>query len=187
MTQPGHHLRRFGRDDTKGSVTLEAVLIMPLMLWAYMGLFVYWDAFRSINVVQKATYTVSDMISREMITLTPAYVTGMDTVVERLIDPDQNVSMRVTSVSFDEADDRNEVHWSISPGGAMPALTTATLQTFVGQIPEMADGDYVVIVESAVDYTPAFNVGITDLTMREFIVTRPRYMPRICMQGFPCS
>ena len=33
---------------------------------AYLALFVYWDAFRSVNTTQKAAYTISDMISREM-------------------------------------------------------------------------------------------------------------------------
>ena len=106
-------LRRFRRDDG-GSLVLESVLIMPFMLWAYVGLFVYWDAFRSINTVQKAAYTVSDMISREMLTITPAYLDGMDTLLERLIDQSQDARLRVTSVYFDEADQRNEVHWGTS-------------------------------------------------------------------------
>lgn len=179
-------LRRFGRED-RGNLMVEAVLILPFMLWAYVGLFVYWDAFRSINTVQKATYTVSDMISREQRTITAAYLTGMDTIMERLVDRDQNVSMRVTSVYFDEADNRNEVHWSRSPHNAMTPLTTTTLQAYAERIPEMADGDYVVIVEVAVAYTPAFNVGISDLNLTQFIVTRPRFVPRICMEGVACS
>jgi len=179
-------LRRFGQEDS-GSLVLEAVLIMPFMLWAYVGLFVYWDAFRSINTVQKAAYTVSDMISREMITITPAYLTGMDTVMERLIDQDQDVSMRITSVYYDETDLRNEVHWSMSPGAAMTALTTETLQAFDTQIPAMSDGDFVIIVEVTVPYTPSFNVGVSDMDIQQFIVTRPRFVPRICMQGYVCS
>jgi Flp pilus assembly protein TadG len=178
-------LRRFRRDD-EGSVVLEAVLVMPFMLWAYVGLFVYWDAFRSINTVQKAAYTVSDMISREMLTITPAYLTGMDTLIERLIDQSQNANLRVTSVYFDEADQRNEVHWSMSPGGAMPPLTTAALQLLADQIPTMSDGDFVVIVEVVVGFTPSFNVGVSDMDIRQFIVTRPRFVPRICMQGYSC-
>jgi Flp pilus assembly protein TadG len=181
-----HTLRRFGQED-RGNLMVEAVLVLPFMLWAYVGLFVYWDAFRSVNAVQKAAYTVSDMISREMITISPAYLTGMDSVMERLVDSDQDVAMRVTSVYYDEVDARNEVHWSVSPNSAMTPLTTTTLQDFAGQIPAMSDGDYVVIVEVSVGYTPSFNVGISDLELRQFIVTRPRFVPRICMEGFACS
>lgn len=189
-----HALRRFGRDD-EGNLVLEAVLVMPFMLWAYAGLFVYWDAFRSINAVQKAAYTVSDMISREQQTITPAYLAGMDTIIERLIDLDQDVSMRVTSVlcngqgedKCDETVGQNEVHWSVSPGGAMTPLTTTALQAMESRIPEMSDGDHVVIVEVTVSYTPSFNVGVSDMDIEQFIVTRPRFVPRICMQGFACS
>lgn len=179
-------MRRFGRDD-RGNLMAEAVLVLPFMLWAYIGLFIYWDAFRSINTVQKAAYTVSDMISREMITITPAYLQGMDAIVERLVDQDQDVAMRVTSIYFDESDDRNEVHWSLSPNNALRPLTTSMLQEFQDQIPEMSDGDYVVVVEVVVNYAPAFDVGVSDMQIKQFIVTRPRFVPRICVTGQPCS
>lgn len=187
-------LRRFGRDD-EGNLVLEAVLVMPFMLWAYAGLFVYWDAFRSINTVQKAAYAVSDMISREMLTITPAYLAGMDTVMERLIDQDMDVSLRVTSVMCDGEDNekcdgtlgRNVVHWSVSPGNTMTPLTTTALQALDDRIPDMSDGDYVVIVEVSVAYSPSFNVGVSDMDIEQFIVTRPRFVPRICMQGYACS
>lgn len=184
------------RDEDRGSLVVEAVMILPFLMWAYVGLYVYWDAFRSINTVQKAAYSVSDMISREMITITPAYLTGMDSIMERLIDQSQDASMRVTSVycngmGADRCDDltgRNEVHWSLSPGSMMPALTTTSLQALEDHIPAMSDGDYVVIVEISVTYTPAFNFGLTEnLNLQQFIVTRPRFVPRICMQGYACS
>lgn len=186
MRQVMNMMRRFGRDD-QGSLVAEAVMVLPFMLWAYIALFVYWDAFRSINTVQKAAYTISDMISREQLTITPAYIAGMDRIMERLVDEDQDVSLRVTSIVFDEADDRNEVMWSLSPGNALTPLTTSALRDLASQIPEMADGDSVVIVEVQVDYVPTFNVGVSDMTLSQFIVTRPRFFPFICMQGYACS
>ncbi len=75
----------------------EAVIVLPLFLWAYIALFVYWDAFRSMNTVQKAAYTISDMISREKTGKTTAYVNGMSKVLEYLIDEDQDARLRVTS------------------------------------------------------------------------------------------
>lgn len=181
-----HALHRFGRDE-RGTLLVEAVMVLPFMLWAYIGLFVYWDAFRSINTVQKAAYTVSDMISREMLPITPAYLDGMDAMVERLVDQDQDVAMRVTSVFYDAANDRNEVHWSMSPNRAMRPLTTGMLEEYQKQIPAMSDGDFVVIVEVSVNYAPAFNVGVSEMELKQFIVTRPRFVPRICMADLPCS
>lgn len=180
-------LTRFKRSE-RGTIMAEAVLVLPFMLWAYLGLFVYWDAFRSINRIQKATYTVSDMISREMVTINDAYITGMDSVLERLIDGDQDASIRVTSVTWSQTNMKFEVHWSRTTGAsALPTLTTSTLQDYKDRIPAMSDGDYVVIVEALVPYQPAFNVGVAAADYEQFIVTRPRFVPKVCLSGVTCS
>ncbi len=180
-------LGRFARDEG-GTVIAEAVIVLPLFVWAYIALFVYWDVFRSMNTVQKAAYTVSDMISREKnkLGITTAYVTGMKQVMEYLIDADQNVRMRVTSVSWSDPNQRFEVHWSRSPGNTMTPLTTTTLQGYAYEIPKMLAGDYVVVVEVEVDFQPAFDVGLAPQTFRQFIVTRPRFLPCIALDNIPC-
>ena len=45
-------LRRF-REDQSGTLIAEAVIVLPMMLWAYLAMFVYWDAYRSINSAKK--------------------------------------------------------------------------------------------------------------------------------------
>jgi Flp pilus assembly protein TadG len=179
-------LRRFARDND-GSVMAETVIVLPVLLWSYLALFVYWDAFRSTNEVQKATYTISDIISREMVTKPQSYFDGLRDVAEFLVDADQDVKMRVTSITYDEDDARFEVLWSYSPDNTMPALTTATLQNYASRIPDMNDADFATIVETEVDYEPAFNVGLTDQTMQQFIVTRPRFVAPNCLSGATCT
>lgn len=179
-------IRRFLRDE-EAAIIAETVIVLPLLLWAYIGLFVYWDCFRSLNTVQKATYTVSDMLSRAQTGITSGYITGLEKVVEYLIDADQDAKMRVTSVTWSSVNARFEVHWSRSTDEAtMPALTTMTLQNYTAQIPLMSAGDYVVIVEVKVPYKPAFNVGLTTQTFSEFIVTRPRFLPCIPIDAISC-
>lgn len=177
-------LRRFSfRED--GTLLVEAVLVLPMLLWAVFAMFVFWDSYKSINTVQKASYTVSDTISRIQDDIDGTYITGLRNVMNFLLDHQQTTKMRVTSVTWDQVEDRFEVLWSYSPGGAEPALTTPTLQPYANRIPAMADGDTVVVVETAVDYKPAFNVGVNDMTIRQFIVTRPR-MGRVCFSGVAC-
>lgn len=181
-------IRRF-RQDERGSVVAEAVIAMPLMLWAYMALFVYWDGFRSVNTVQKATYTISDMLSREMVAIAPAYITGMDSIMEYMVDGDQDVSLRVSSVTWSQARHRYEIHWSRTTNAvALPALTTASLQVYADcattnrcRIPEMSDADFVVIVESTTNYEPLFSVGLENMSFEQFIVTRPRFVTCVLM------
>lgn len=174
--------RRFGRDES-GVLMAEAIIVLPFMLWSYLALFVYWDAYRSVNTAQKAAYTVSDMISREMLPLPINYITGARDLVRYLIDGDQTVKMRVTSVVWSEINAQFEVHWSRSPDNAMPELTTATLQNYASRIPKMADGDFVTIVETSISYHPAFDIGLNDLDEQQFVVTRPRFYRCINMTG----
>ena len=180
-------LRRFARDES-ATVIVEAVIVLPLFLWAYIALFVYWDAFRSKNAVQKASYTISDVLSREKDKngIKMAYITGLAKVMQYLVDEDQTVRMRVTSVNYSDANKRFEVHWSRSPGNTMTPQTTATLQNYAYENPTMTSGVYVVIVEVEVDYVPAFDVGLPLQTFSQFIVTRPRTLPCIAIDNISC-
>lgn len=172
-------LRRFSRRE-EGTVIVEAVVVLPMLLWATFALFAFWDAYKSINTVQKASYTVSDMLSRRMDPVTMADLSGLRDVMNFLLDEDQTARMRVTSVTWSEANNRFEVLWSKSPDATLAELTTETLQSYIAHIPAMADGDTVVVVEAIVGFTPVFNVGLNDLNITEFIVTRPRLAPRVC-------
>jgi Flp pilus assembly protein TadG len=178
-------LRAFGRDEG-GSVVAEAVIVLPLFLWAYIALFVYWDSFRSMNTIQKSAFTISDMISREQTGITTDYVNGMNSALEYLIDEGQDAALRVTSVTWSTENNRFEVHWSRSPGSKMPELNNASLQPFANQIPTMSPGDYVIVVEVQVGYEPTFDIGMPDQTFRQFIVTRPRFLPCLPLDAISC-
>lgn len=186
MRSPNEMLRRFCRDET-GTIIAEAVIVLPMMLWAYLALFVYWDAYRSVNAAQKAAYTIADVVSREKVPLPANYINGLRNTMRYLIDRDQEVKIRVTSISYSAVDGEFKVEWSRSPDNAMTPLTTLSLQTMKSRIPNMADGDSVVLVETEVYYTPAFNVGLTDEVLKQFIITRPRVLPKICLVGMVCS
>ena len=179
-------LTRFCRDE-RGTVILEMVITLPLLIWAYMAMYVYWDAFRMVNSVQKASYTISDMVSREMLPISTAYIDGLRTTMNYLVREDATVTLRVTSITYSQANSRYEVHWSRSPGNAMPQLTTANLAGMASKIPNMADGDFVVLVESWATYTPLFDVGLDNTEMSQFIITRPRFVPKICLTGMSCT
>lgn len=179
-------VKRFWHDET-GTVMAETVIVLPVLLWSYLALFVYWDSFRSMNTVQKAAYTISDTISREMTSLPASYFDGLRNVMDFMLDRDQDVKMRITSITYNQDNLRFEVLWSYSPSGAMPELTTATLQALKSRIPSMADADFATILETEVPYVPAFNVGLNALTLKQFIITRPRFVAPTCMNGRICT
>lgn len=186
MLYPFFLLKQFVQDET-GTVMAETVIVLPTLLWSYLAMFVYWDSFRSMNTVQKASYTVSDIISREMKALPASYFDGMKSVIELLINGDQDVKMRITSITYKKSASEFQVLWSYSPGSAMTELTTATLLDLKSRIPAMSDADYATIVETEMAYVPAFNIGMNATTFRQFIITRPRFVAPTCLTGRVCT
>lgn len=179
-------IRNFVNDEG-GSLLAELVIVLPVLVWSYFALFVYWDAFRSMNTVQKAAYTISDTISREMKTFSPTYVDGLRNVMDYMLDDDQDVKLRLTSITFDEDEDKYIVMWSYSPGNDMPKMTNGMLDDLEFRIPDMADSDYATILETEVPYVPIFNVGMGDQNLTQFIVTRPRFVSPNCLTGEICT
>lgn len=179
-------LQDFRNQDT-GSVVAEAVIALPLLIWAYLGLYVYWDAFRAVNLAQKASYTVADYISRERGTLSTTEISGLAKVFQYMMDSDQDTRMRITSLYWNPTTKRFEVYWSRSPNNTMTPLTTTTLQSVKDRIPTMADGDTAILLETETSYSAAFDVGIADQVFNNFIITRPRFLTRICITGEACS
>jgi hypothetical protein len=168
--------------DERGTVVVETVLILPILLWALMALFSYWDVFRSLNVIQKAAYTVSDSISRtkKETVLEAADITGYYDLMNYLIDTDQEAKIRVTRYSYDLATNKYSVDWSCGVGTGMTPLTTAQLSLMTDRLPVMADKDFAILFESKVVFEPIFeagaffDLGLTTQDISEFVVTRPR-------------
>lgn len=173
-------IRPFARSD-EGSVVVEAVIILPFLSWAVLALFVYWDAYRSINTVQKASYTIADTISREKNPISGSYLAGLHGLMDYLANSPTTSRMRMTSLTWDDLNQQYRVLWSCSPGSGMAVQTDATLATYAGSLPKMADADTVVLLETEVDYAPAFDVGLSDQTIEQFIVTRPRNAPSVVL------
>lgn len=186
MTPLSRQFRRF-RDQEDGLVMTEFLIMLPLLVWTFMALFIYWDAFRTINQAQKAAFSVSDLISRQG-EIDNTFINGMQSVAEYLMAESPGVRIRITSVEYDEDGNEHRVLFSRSPGNKLPALTDGDLAsaTYKDRIPLMADNDSVVIVETQIDYKPAFNVGITSHSFDNFVVTRPRYYRRVCLTTDPC-
>jgi hypothetical protein len=175
-------LRRFAKGE-EGYMVVEATLMLPFLFWGYLALYSYWDAYRVMTDVQKAAYTLSDLVTRQQVSVNANFVNGMRLTMDSMLGVGLETELRVTSVTWSQARNRNEVLWSNTSGTTNPVLTTAALIPLRSKIPEMADGDTAVIVETWVDYEPAMTLGgVGNMTFEEFIVTRPRFAPSIVWQ-----
>jgi len=177
-------IRAFYR-DTRGTMVVEFVIMLPLLTTLLVAMVVYFDAFRTKSVNLKAAYTLSDMISREVPIIDGDYVDGLKIVFDFLVESPQPTWIRVSLIQFDtgdvdnpgdSSDDRYFVRWSDATDGE-PVHTDATIAAIKGDIPIMPHGDSVLIVESHMKYFPAFNVGLDPIDLDNRIVTRPRFAP----------
>lgn len=170
-------LARF-RDDARGSLSVEAIIILPVLMWAYVVSIVWFDAFRTQNTNTKAAYAISDVLSRETGVVTPEYLDGMHELYTFLSNARGTTNLRVTSVGRDPVSGVFISHWSYATG-TLPALTTPLLQLRLDSIPTFPSGETIVFVETIMNYTPAINVGINPRTFVTEISTRPRFAPQL--------
>lgn len=164
---------RFTASET-GAVPVEGVIASTFLIWWYIASFQFFDAYRQKNVNQKGAYTVADLISRETDAINADYVEGMNTLFDYLTFSRQPTTIRVSSVFWDNDNNVNKVAWSYGTG-ATPGMTNAEVLTKANRIPQMAIGDYVIVVETYMAYEPIFNTGLKAQWFSQFITTRPRF------------
>lgn len=174
---------RFLRQE-EGSIIVEGTLLLPMLLWATFGLYVYWDAYKTINTLQKATYSVADAYSRLQANATVPFANGIEDMMNYVIPRDENARLRVTSVRWSQARNRYEVMWSCSLDRVtMPPLTNANILEYNGKLPVVADAMTLLLVESRYDFRPVMDMGLEPLTLTQFVATPPRWAEI----GFPTS
>lgn len=186
-------------ENTKGSVAVEVAIVLPILLWALAAMAIYFDSFRTKSTAEKASFTISDALSRETNAITPDFVTntrtlfdemvGLNTPVEiaegeedTLNSPEvleQASSMRISVITWNEDESEYELEWSKIRGDEFLAYEQANMADLADALPNMADQDTVIVVETHMTYSPALNVGLGDRDISTFVFTRPRYAPQL--------
>ena len=170
-------LRRFA-EDCRGSVSVEFLLMVPLLFWTYMACYVYFDGFRQSDLNLKAAYAIADMISRETTAVNPDYIDSMEKVLRLMTRAETPLKLRVTVVRWDGTDNRYYVYWSENRGYDAPR-TDADMAALASRLPVMPDGEYVILIETKASYEPPFDVGIKTTDLDNFVFTRPRFGPKV--------
>ena len=170
-------VRNFSRDED-GSMTVETVLVLPMLFWAIMASYAYFDGYRQSAANVKAAYTISDLVSRETREINDAYIDSMKEMMELMVKAESGTRMRITLITYSEADDYHYVRWS-ADRGLGGKLTDAAVAALRDQLPPMPDADTLILVETENDYVPKFDVGLNDVTFENFVFTRPRFTNEI--------
>ncbi|MBL8561314.1 MAG: hypothetical protein JNN06_03450 [Gemmobacter sp.] len=169
--------RRFLRDED-GNAVIESVFMLPLLIWAAFSMVVFWDGYHTMNKLQKASYTVSDVLSRwQGAALTAADAQGLQNMVAYLTNEgDQVPRLRMSSIVWVSARNRYEVQWSCSMDPAqLPAYTTTTLQAVKDNLPIAANGTTQLLIETEMDFQLFSRGQVIPMEFGEFIPVRPRF------------
>ena len=169
--------RRFARDE-EGTIAIEAMIIMPVIFWAFLCMFSIFYTFHQYSVNQKAAYTIGDAISRETVPIDDAYLDGTHSLLAYLTAPSGGTSLRVSSLWFDQAQNKFYTDWSETRGGPQP-LTDADVENWHSKLPVMPDKERVIVVETWNKYDPPFKTGLEKREIHNRVFTRPRYAPRV--------
>lgn len=174
---------RLIRSSERGSFSVEAVLMMPLLLWAYMGMYTFFEGLRESNINLKAAYTIGDLLSRETDLVDMNYLNGMNEVYAWLSRSQEPVAIRVSVVRYDEANDRHVNVWSRGVAGKPDLVQDDVDLLITPHVPIMADADTAIIVETWATFHPIMDIGLTDTDIHNIIVTSPRFTKQLMFEG----
>lgn len=192
-------LRRFGRDES-ASMSAEAAIIAPLLFWAFLATYTYFDVYRVKNVALKSNYAVSDLLSRETNVIDMTYINGARNLFRYLTQTNSESWIRVSVVTCvdgcavkggDNTGPRTlAADWSKATDG-IPTFSDADInEHFDPIIPLIAAEERVIIVETTMEYEPPFSSSLTGITHQVFsdiVITRPRFAPKLCFEGIDCG
>ncbi|MEM1265010.1 MAG: hypothetical protein AAGI50_03240 [Pseudomonadota bacterium] len=185
--------------DQQGTVTIEFVILVPVLFAWLLGSFIYFDAYRSRALSSKVANMLSDLAAREVV-ISDAGVDEFYTIQRRMLPRRVAGSwMRISSICYrEERDAEGEVtrsdyllHWSVvedayfDPTDAdatpniLPYQTNDALPEDV--LPLMADGDSVLLTEIEAVWEPVSGqfsgyLGLSATTWRHIRTERPRYV-----------
>lgn len=180
-------IRRFcGERD--GSVMVETVICLPLLIWALVATWEFFEVHRYRSAREKATYTIADMYSREVLGINDTYVDNTMSLFDGITNDNGVNQIRVSVVRYDADEDEYFIRWSETRGdGDMTPLQTSDVSASHATLPLMNDGEDLILVEAMSTYRPLFNVGLGDGVLIDTrIFTKPRFTGQVCYEGEAC-
>lgn len=182
----------------RGTVTVEFVILFPLLIAWFLGSFIYFDAYRSKTLTAKVAFTISDLFSRETDIIDDARARQFYDVQERMMPRRIEQSwIRVSSICYRErvesgvvVESEYRIHWSTvfddhydEDAGELPNIVRYEDDTEipVNLMPLMADGDSIIFTEVFAVWEPiarqwAGYMGLSELTWAQRVTERPRFL-----------
>lgn len=171
MTRDLRMIKGFRRNE-HGASLIEFALLAPVLLLLLLGTVTLFDLFRTLQSVEKATFTVGDMLSRQT-QMNQSTLDDMLTLMRQMVPSASDGGLRISSI--DKQGGELVVRWSRSVGVNVPVTELP-----MAVVPDVAEGDSVLLTESFVPHE-AF-VGLLGFGALQFgaqAAHRPRFVSSI--------
>ncbi|MFU8834460.1 TadE/TadG family type IV pilus assembly protein [Roseovarius autotrophicus] len=171
------------RDDERGVIAVETVVITPFLLMGLFLSFEYYDMFRQKSLMEKATYTVTDALSRENEVIDDAFLDNLKATFDMMVGTRSPSQLRVSVVRFHTVNGgSHELRWSEVRGqGEMAPLSQADMEAVNAIVPLMVAGQDLIMVEGRSKHVPVITNG---LLSDQFLDTRMfmtlRFSSQLC-------
>lgn len=190
MERPGRtrmllfRLHRFAARQA-GAVTVEFVLMFPMLCWCFIASFTFFQAYRLNDTGVKAAYIIGDQLSRETSVIVPSYIDGLAELLDFLVASDTQPKIRITAFQYSNSDNTYRVIWSRGVGKTA-RLQGASITDVVDRLPRMGQNEVHVLTETWVDFNAFHHWGLDDMIFKEVVATRMRYS-RLCWKDSPAA
>lgn len=162
--------------DRRGVAAIEFALIAPVLIVLLLGCVTLFVAFRDSQDAEKATFTIGDLMSRRTDPVDNAFLSTTQQLFLQMVSrPAERTKYRISSLA--RSGGKFSVAWSYAVA-PRTALRTADIPT--DSLPVVADGDSLILVETAVSYDPLFGgLGLVSGEHVNLAANRPRFIAAI--------
>jgi len=162
--------------DERGSISIEFVIVMPLLLFLAISGLGFWDAFQSKSKAAKIAYAVSDIMSRYDV-VDDTDMAYLYSVQDKMLSPDlDRRSLRISSICFENGNYRVLWSYTASSNDIPGPDALEDVEIPVEILPTMAPQDSIILTETEARWQPHLNVGVGSRTWRSELVSRPRFV-----------
>lgn len=180
-------LAKFKSDNT-GVMTMEFMVLLPVLLMWFAGMFVFFDAFHKWMKSLKASYTISDLVSRQTV-VDDAFIFALDGLFDSISQTKDKGTTWVRVSQVRQFNGALELLWTTPTYDDGVVLSdTFSIEDIRGNIPTLVDNEYVVVLQSYRPFNPLFDwVGISATTFSNTIVAPLRFTSNLINQDHPIT
>ena len=163
--------KSFFKGEVKGSIAIESALLLPVFALIFVGSTTLFQIQRVDSSYLHATTTINDLVTRQ-VEITDDRAEEYYATARSLVASDDNLTVTITSVSYNAADEEFYVLWSSSNIDGQEH-EDEDIQGY--DFPAMDETESVILVTLQGSVAPLFD-GIlgTEVNLSKHSIRRPR-------------